>query len=239
LETNFQSFKSFIDSLTIPYRLNKNLFVFENPSLKIFFRTITSLETNSPANAIIIDEDLWVHKKSIVESIIQSKLHKNKTVFARNTKIQSISQKQAIEFLEAHHLLGKATGKYYFGLNYNNELISVAVFGRELKLKNHNTSYELIRYCSKLNINVVGGLSKIIAYFIKQVEPDEIVTFVDKNLSNGESFKKIGFVICNETEPLLFFIEKSNYKRHREQPSEDFYVLKNSGNFKLKMKIES
>ena len=93
-------------------------------------------------------------------------------------------------FLNNNHIQGNDKSQIYLGLYYNEELISVMTFGSPRiamgnKNKNYNkNSYELIRFCNKLNTNVVGGASKLLKYFIKNYKPEHIFSFADLRWSN-------------------------------------------------------
>ena len=63
---------------------------------------------------------------------------------------------------------------------------------------NGKTKYELIRFCNKINTNVIGGASKLFKYFIKNYNPNEIISYADKRWSNGMLYNILNFELYNE-----------------------------------------
>jgi hypothetical protein len=95
-------------------------------------------------------------------------------------------------------LQGKDKSSIKLGLFYNNELVSVMTFGRR-KITG-KSSFELIRFCSKLNTQVIGGANKLFKYFINNYwDEKEITTYADKRWSNGKLYEKLGFSLHHES----------------------------------------
>ena len=79
-----------------------------------------------------------------------------------------VSSKESI-FLDENHIQGKVGSNINLGLYYDGVLVSLMTFSgvRDVLGGNINDdSYELIRFCNKLNTNVIGGASKLFNYFI-------------------------------------------------------------------------
>ncbi len=184
--------------------------------------------------------DLAVTHKQKLISIIQSKLHYTRTVFARECTVKRIEQKIAADFLEEYHLMGHAKAAFCFGLFDTGELVAVATYskGRKMnRLSANERSFELIRFCCKEGITVSGGLSKLLSFFIKEKNPGDIMTYVDKQLSDGRSYYACGFKKHSETEGHAFLIDKTTMKRSYYKgesfDNSKFYLAYNSGNIKL------
>jgi hypothetical protein len=100
-------------------------------------------------------------------------------------------------------------------------------------------SYELIRFCCKSGYTVTGGLSKLVKNFCSEKNAGDIMTYVDKQFSSGQSFIKAGFVKTGETEPNYFLVNKKNMERSQVKNSEElydpekFYRTCNKGNIKM------
>jgi hypothetical protein len=71
---------------------------------------------------------------------------------------------------------------------------------------NGNTQWELLRFCNKLNTNVIGGASKLFKHFITEYAPKEIVSYADRRWSNGNLYDKLGFTKYNESKPNYYYI---------------------------------
>ena len=159
---------------------------------------------------IHIFEDEWIYKQDIVKSRIKNILGlTSEKVYARKCKIQEVDKKTTKEFLEKNHIQGNTVFKYSYGLYYNDELVSLMTFGK-LRKNLGNTSkedcYELIRFCNKLNFDVVGGVSKLLKYFIKLHSPKKIVSYADRRWSIGNMYEKVGFTFKHNSQPNYFYI---------------------------------
>lgn len=218
---------------------------YKNLSLTVFSKNI-SIELfvgqNEQENrlTIPIDHVITQHKKII--PIILSKLNLNKTVFARNCTIEKITKKNAEVFFNEYHFFGSTSSAYNYGLFYKDELIGAASFskGRKMnRLPNGKQSFELIRFCCKSGITITGGLSKLMKHFYDEKKAGDIMTYIDKQFSNGDSFAKAGFKKHSNTPPLYFLINKKTFERiplkDKDEPFDEklFYRTHNAGNIKM------
>ena len=153
---------------------------------------------------IHIFEDDWNYKQNIVKSIILNKLGKiSNKIFARKCEIKEINDNKLIkDFLNQNHIQGFVGSKIKLGLFFENEIISLMTFGNcRIAIE-----YELLRFCNKLNTNVIGGASKLFNYFIKTYQPIEIVTYADRSISQGKLYKTLGFTFIGKTKPNYYYI---------------------------------
>ena len=72
--------------------------------------------------------------------------------------------------------------------------------------KRENT-FELLRFCNKINTNVIGGASKLLKYFVKTYNPQEIISYADRRWSQGNLYVKLGFNFTNNTKPNYSYID--------------------------------
>lgn len=125
-------------------------------------------------------------------------LKDKKEVYARKCEVKEIDKKAAKEFLESYHLQGSTRqAEYNYGLYYKGELVEVMTFGKPRYNKNYE--YELLRLCTKPTVKVVGGASKLLKHFEKQVKPKSIISYCDLSKFNGEVYKKLGFEQIDKT----------------------------------------
>jgi hypothetical protein len=113
------------------------------------------------------------------------------------------------DFLEKNHLQGFVGSSIKLGLFFENELVSIMTFGglrKSLGQKNTKGSFELLRFCNKINHNVVGGASKLLKYFIKNYSPCNIISYSDFSRSDGNLYKKLGFELSHLSEPNYYYI---------------------------------
>jgi len=169
---------------------------------------------NKNIKFIQIFENEWVNNQDIVKSIIKNKLKLNRTLPARKCIIKEVSSKDSRLFLELNHLQGHTISKINIGLFYNNELICLGSFGKNRFKK--EDSWEIIRFCNKINFSVIGGFQKILKYFEKAHKPKKIVSFVDLRYFDGKGYKNSGFQEVSNTKPDYFYFKNNSFDlQHR------------------------
>lgn len=176
---------------------------------------------------IHIYEDDWTYKQDIIKSIILNKLNKTQNkIYARKTEIKEIKDNNLIRnFLNENHLQGFIGSSIKLGLFYNDQLISIMTFGKKrIFMKSLKSGgFEILRFCNKLNTNVIGGASKLFNYFINNYNPNEIISYVDRSYSSGNLYKKLGFKL-NHISPPNYYYVINNLKYHRYLFRKDILV---------------
>ena len=164
-------------------------------------------------------EDQIIKFPELVKSIVLSKLGIfERKIYARSCSIRELSTKEAVEFLKDNHLQGNANSSIKLGLYHNDELVSVMTFGGHRRLMNNNPekeTYELYRFCNKLNTTVIGGASKLLKHFIKTYHPKQIISFASKDISNGGIYRRLGFEKIHESQSYWFIDSKTMQRYHR------------------------
>lgn len=159
---------------------------------------------------IHIWEDDWIYKQDIVKSIILNKLGKSTKIYARKTEIKEIDNNTLVrDFLKVNHIQGFVGAKIKYGLFYNNELVSLMTFGslrKSLGQKGSEGTYELLRFCNKLNTSIIGGASKLFKHFIQDYNPLEVISYSDNSRSIGNMYDKLGFGLSHESSPNYYYI---------------------------------
>ena len=169
---------------------------------------------------ITIFEDEWVYRKDILLSRLQNLLNSTllNKVYARKCTINEISANQAKFFCEQNHLQGYGSGSSIkLGAFYNEELVSVMTFSKSSIAKgskNKEGTWELHRFCSKLNTRVIGIASKLLKYFERSYEWKELFSYADRRWSDGSLYEKIGFSLVGNTKPNYWYI-KNKKRTHR------------------------
>lgn len=165
---------------------------------------------------ISIWED-WVRlHPEIVKSLLLSKLNiYDKKIYARKCEVKEIG-KEYVEFLNQNHIQGKTNATIKLGIFYNDSLEGVMTFSKRSKLSGgkNDDCWELTRFCTKLNTNVIGGASKLLKYFIKQHKPSNIISFSSNDISNGELYKKLGFVSNEKITSAYWYVNQKSYLRY-------------------------
>lgn len=191
---------------------------------------------------IHIDEDIWLSKSELLLNRIKVLVGKGERVYARQCITARIDKQTALSFQEEHHLQTELPGKYRYGLFFEGELVAVMVFsgGRSMRHSENYRSFECLRFCSKQRLVIIGGFSKLLKAFILDFKPNDVMTYIDADWSNGSKFEKIGFIRIMVTEPQVFFVNKENNERVMIPKSGDhdlndtsFYKVANSGSIKM------
>jgi len=144
--------------------------------------------------------------QSKVRSLLKKLLGKTTKIGARKTNILPIDSKVAMQFHREHHLHSAVGASHHYGLFYQDNLVMVASFGKNRFSKHYQ--YECTRITSHSDYTVVGGVSKLIKYFIKDKNPDSIVTFADLRFGDGSVYPKCGFEYVEDTAPNYWYSNK-------------------------------
>lgn len=159
---------------------------------------------------IHIWEDDWMSKPEIIKSQISNLLSKSNKIHARKTEVKVVSDVDKVrKFLNDNHIQGYVSSNIKLGLYYNNELVSLMTFDNfEGRKKMEQGGWNLSRFCNKIECSVIGGASKLLSYFIKKYEPLRIVSYADRDWSNGNLYKKLGFSLIKESNPDYKYIKE-------------------------------
>lgn len=177
---------------------------------------------------IQIFQDEWENKREIVLSLIKNRLgysDKN-SIYARKCEIKIVPNGEHNKFLSCNHIQGKVGSSVKLGLYYNNELVSLMTFGKlrkSLGSKHVDGEWELIRFCNKLNHNVIGAASKLFKHFVKNYNPKKILSFSDNRFFNGEMYKLLGFKYEGYSKPSYFYVI-NGVRHHRYNFRKDLLV---------------
>ena len=197
--------------------------------------------TREAGYPLIITEDRWNRQRAMMEARLLAHMEVHHQAYARNCEVRRIEKAEAQEFLNRNHSYGDAACKYRYGLFLKrhtghiaaemetssatmNEvknlspgtLIAVATFSNARKwIKNGKEirSYEWTRYASLPDLRVSGGMGKLLKAFIKEVQPDDIMSYADLEWSEGEVYERLGFEAEAEKEPVTFTIGTQTWER--------------------------
>lgn len=151
-------------------------------------------------------------KKDIVFDKLKSYLGLNEKLFARKCKLETI--KFPKEFYQNNHIQGAGPScSINYCLRYNDELVAAMSF------RKRNGKMELMRYASKLGLNVVGGMSKLLAR-AKQDICEPIYSFADRRFtySKCNGYSLCGFELIEKQVPgYCYWDDKHNCFLNREK----------------------
>ena len=178
----------------------------------------TKLCIGNGIRLIHIFEDEWLNKKDIVKSRLKNLLGLTPNrIYGRKTQIKDVSAKDSNKFLNFNHIQGNVNSKVKLGLYIDDELVSLMTFGNLRKVlgnKHNDNSYELLRFCNKLETNVIGGADKLLKHFVKNYQPKKIISYADRRWSQGDLYDKLGFNHIHNSTPNYFYVvnKKREYR---------------------------
>jgi hypothetical protein len=189
----------------------------------------TELCEQKGIHLIQIYEDDWIYKQDIVKSRILNLLGKSKKIYARNTELKEVSYKDSKKFLENNHLQCNCMSSVRIGLYCNNELVSLMTFGGLRKNLGQNVkegSFELLRFCNKLNTTVIGGANKLFKFFINNYSLKEVISYADRSwtMNNGNTlYNHLGFNLESISKQNYYYIN-NNIRENRFKYRKDVLV---------------
>lgn len=129
-------------------------------------------------------------------------------IYARKCQIKEIDNNLYKNFCNENHLQNYSIASIRLGLFYNGELIQIMSFSKPQFNKKYQ--YEMIRECSKNYYSIVGGKEKLFKYFVKNYNPESIISYCDKRYFTGNSYRKLGFNQINDSNPSYFYTDRKN-----------------------------
>jgi len=187
---------------------------------------------------ITIFEDEWYKKKNVVKNKLKHILNKGSDgkIYARKCKIYPVQTTEAKIFIDKFHIQGYITSSIRLGAYHENKLVAVMTFTKQ----EQSDIWELNKFSTSCNIT--GIAEKLLEYFKRNYEWNEIYSFVDKRWSNGNLYRKMSFEELEDTEPnCWYFYQKSFYKEYKRildifNPMDDWYKIWDCGNYKFVMR---
>ncbi|UKT65308.1 hypothetical protein [Pedobacter mucosus] len=182
-------------------------------------------------------EDVWQSKPTQVLARIKSLMGLNIRIHGRKTIVKKLDKQIADSFLSENHIQGAVNSRHKFGLYLNEKLMAVATFSalRKMRHSDNYKSAELIRFAVKAGYSINGGLSKLISSFQKTYQPNDLMTYADRDWSAGEAYLKLGFENTDVLEPKFFDIDE-DYNRKLSDSNSEKNVF-NTGSLKYILKF--
>ena len=196
---------------------------------------------------IVITEDRWYRQNQMMKSRLLAHLEMFTPVFARNCKVRKIDKDEASRFLEGNHSYGDAACRYRYGMFLKKTpetLVAVATFSNARKWQKGDKvirSYEWTRYASLPEVRVIGGMGKLLKTFIRDVRPDDVMSYADLEWSEGRVYEQLGFVLEGRKDSVLFEVDGQWCRRpvgkaESMQHGSSLY-LRNFGSNKYRLKL--
>lgn len=133
-------------------------------------------------------------------------MRENRTrIYARNTEVRIVDLEDAQSFVEKYHRQSvsrtqqKIVSLGIFEKNNENNLLGVAQFcSPRTSAKKREYSTELLRMAFKDDVQIIGGASKLIKYYISKYDPADIFTYQDTTGENTDVYEQCGFTLVSQ-----------------------------------------
>ena len=180
----------------------------------------TELAESKGYHLIQIFEDEWLEHKDIVLNKIRHFLGKDidrPVVGARKCLVKTVSKADAEVFLTTYHIQGFVASTTYYGAFYEDKLVGVMTFKQEKP-----NEWNLTRFATDTSYRLPGLASKIFKQFVKDYNPIEVKTFLDRRWSHGDVnvYDRMGFKLVETLPPDYRYvvgnqrIHKFNFRKH-------------------------
>ena len=175
-------------------------------------------------------------KRTRILNHLDNILHLNENkIYARKCMIREVDVTEKNNFLNENHIQGKDNSTIKLGLYYNDELVSLMTFCCPRFSKKYN--WELSRFCSKHNYNVIGGASKLFKYFVDNYMKDGevIVSYSDIAKTTGKIYNTLNFEFVNDSDPnYIWWKSDDDYKtRYQCQMVNERIIMESNGYIKI------
>ena len=121
-------------------------------------------------------------------------------VYARDCSIYRVPKSTADTFTASHHIQGSCYGQHLnYGLFYKGELIQIMTFGKPRY--NRKYDFELLRLCSKIQVQVIGGASKLFKRFVSDNIGKSVISYCDLAKFSGNVYEQLGMRLSHVTDP--------------------------------------
>ena len=223
---------------------------------KDYFQKLSDTINAKGERIIHLWEDVWLNQRDLVQSRILAMIGKFERINARHCIVERIDKKISDKFLNINHLQGSVSAKFKYGLylkpqyiekylgivSQEKQLIAVATFSG-VRLMKHGErigqrSFELIRFASLRGYSVMGGMDKLLKAFSGEHIPDDIMSYADRDWSDGRSYEILGFDRIEITESQTFLLDNQTFKRFSGKESlENYTNIFNAGSIKYIKKL--
>ena len=232
-------FSEFLNGQGIAFEKEGLLFSFPERGVGIRLVPLEGFRLPERESGIIyLYEDRWFTGGPYLRERILAHLGVYRKIFARKCDIKRIDAADAAAFLECHHSYGTAKAKYKYGMFLGEELVAVSLFssprtiprdigGRQVPLR----SFEWVRYAGLSGSRISGGMSRMLAHFVAELSPGEVMSYADLEWSDGSVYGRMGFRKAGLREPVTFWVNPATFARERT-PEAGGVMIRNFGSLK-------
>lgn len=162
-----------------------------------------------------IFSDEWGARKEQIKNRIRALLGLNDKYDARKLNLELNRRDECIQFLNDNHLQGSGRAEEYYALVDKDRILAVASFAHSrtgsMTRSNNKDEWEVVRYASLGRVR--GGFSKLFKHFLKNHNPEKVISYCDLRYGNGKVYEKSGFALDSISEPDYWWVPKDKNVR--------------------------
>lgn len=174
-------------------------------------------------NFVPVFEHEWLNNRKLVIAKILHLLGSNDKpkIYARKTIVKRISSLEYNEFMNMNHIQGSINASVRLGAFFNDKLVSAMSFSEprlpmQGEMLVEQGTYELVRFASDINYNVIGTASKLLQYFKRHYKWTKIFSYADKRYSkSGNLYKQLGFFQMEDSKQNYYYSKDGVRFYHR------------------------
>lgn len=140
--------------------------------------------------------------------------------------IKEVPVEEERRFLENNHLQGYCMSEVAYGLYYDDKLVQIETFGTPRIEVQSNTiwhDWELLRECSKKDVQVYGGKSRLLKHFETEKKPLNLLSYCDTTAGfDGHSYAACGFTLEHISTDYWYEYNGEVIKRYRMQKNANY-----------------
>lgn len=217
---------------------------------------------------MFVAEDRWRSAGGMMRMRILAHCGRFRQVYARNCSVRRIDRAMAAAFLAEAHSYGDALSRFRYGLFVERatgekgslpvppdgskdypgplvgDLVAVAEFSKARRRVIDGESvrtFEWVRYASLPGIRVEGGMGKVLAAFVSEAGPEDVMSYADLEWSDGRAYRELGFRCETQREPVTFAVDPLTWRRTALKYVPDtsgMLFFRNFGSFKYRLKLK-
>lgn len=117
------------------------------------------------------------------------------------------------QFLTENHLQGYVSSKINLVLTHDSKIVAVMTFGKPRYTDKH--TYEILRFCT--DRAVIGAASKLFQHFIREYQPNSVISYSDNRWGDGSVYRTMGFTEQSTTIGYFYTDYKQRFNRQQFQ----------------------
>ena len=162
---------------------------------------------------IHVYSDEWLYRGHVVTAMLRRAVGvKSDRVFARECRIEILSDAEVSKFYEDTHIQGAINSACFnVGLSFRGETVAAMSFSRVTSVRGEAANpkrRELRRFAT--STDVIGGASRLLRHFLRCFpEVTEVISYSDNRMFSGQMYQKLGFTIDSVSEPSYSYVNSS------------------------------